>query len=156
MNTFPSIEYLLPHRGNMLLLEAIIAADDESATCRARPDAGAWYADDSNNIGVMPAWIGIELMAQAIAAHVALAARRAGKPPRPGVLLGTRAYKTCVSHFPAGAELRVSARLSYRDESGLGAYDCALADAAGVELATAAITVFEPNDFDKFIRGETN
>lgn len=153
LSAFPPIEELLPHRGNMLLLEAMTAADDEHACCRARPEAQEWYADEN---GAMSAWVGIELMAQAIAAHVALIARRAGKPPRPGVLLGTRAYKANASRFPAGAELLVSARLSYRDDSGLGAYDCTLADAKGVELATAALTVFEPVDFDKFIRGDTN
>lgn len=153
MSTFPPIEDLLPHRGNMLLLEAMVAADEERATCRTRPDAEAWYADESD---AMPAWIGIELMAQGIAAHVALIARRAGKPPRPGVLLGTRSYKASASHFPAGTVLLVSACLSYRDNTGLGAYDCVLTDMNGTELASAALTVYEPENFDKFIHGETN
>jgi predicted hotdog family 3-hydroxylacyl-ACP dehydratase len=148
MSSFPPIEQLLPHRGNMLLLARMLAADDETATCEAIPDAQAWYAETD---GAMPAWIGIELMAQTIAAHVALVARRAGKPPCPGVLLGTRAYKTTVDRFPAAQALQVGARISYRDESGLGAYDCTLADAGGATLATAAITVFEPADFDQFI-----
>ena len=93
MSTFPPIEDLLPHRGNMLLLTRMLAADEERATCEAVPDAQAWYAEAD---GTMPAWVGIELMAQAIAAHVALIARRAGKSPRPGVVLGTRAYKSTV------------------------------------------------------------
>ena len=148
MSAFPPIEELLPHRGAMLLLSHMLAANEAGATCTALPDAGAWYANAS---GAMPAWIGIELMAQTIAAHVALIARRAGKPPRPGVLLGTRAYKATVDRYPAGQALHINARLSYRDESGLGAYDCTLADADGTSLATAAITVYEPEDFEKFI-----
>lgn len=148
MSDFPPIEELLPHRGNMLLLARMLAADDESATCEAIPDARAWYAEAD---GAMPAWIGIELMAQTIAAHVALIARRAGKPPHPGVLLGTRACKVTLDRFPAAQALHVSAHLSYRDESGLGAYDCTLADAGGTTLASAAVTVFEPADFDQFV-----
>ena len=153
MSIFPPIEELLPHRGNMLLLSRVLAADDESAACEAVPDADAWYADAD---GLMPAWIGIELMAQTIAAHVALIARRAGKPPRPGVLLGTRAYRAGVERFAAGKPLEVMARVTYRDASGLGAYDCTLVDSSGTELATAAITVYEPADFAKFIDGQTH
>lgn len=153
MSTFPPIEDLLPHRGNMLLLTRMLAADEERATCEAVPDTQAWYAEAD---GTMPAWVGIELMAQAIAAHVALIARRAGKSPRPGVLLGTRAYKTTVDRHSAGQALHITAQLSYRDESGLGAYDCTLADTAGTLLATAAITVYEPEDFDTFIHGNSH
>lgn len=152
MSTFPPIEDLLPHRGNMLLLDGMLTAGDDSATCHATPAADAWYAAD----GSMPVWIGIELMAQTIAAHVALIARRTGKPPRPGVLLGTRAYKTEVDRFPAGQVLHISVRLSYRDASGLGAYDCTIADAGGTSLASAAITVYEPEDFEKFIHEKTH
>lgn len=153
MSSFPPIEQLLPHRGNMLLLARMLAADDETATCEAIPDAQAWYAETD---GAMPAWIGIELMAQTMAAHVALIARRAGKPPRPGVLLGTRAYRAEVDRFPAGQPLQVTARLAHRDPTGFGAYDCTLADSNGTVLATAAITVFEPEDFAQFIDGQTH
>lgn len=48
----------------------------------------------------MPAWFGIELMAQAIAAHVGLLSMRDGNPARPGVLLGSRKYE---AHTPAFA-----------------------------------------------------
>jgi predicted hotdog family 3-hydroxylacyl-ACP dehydratase len=153
MSAFWPIEDLLPHRGNMLLLARMLAADDEVATCEAVPDAEAWYAHTDDT---MPAWIGIELMAQTIAAHVALIARRAGKAPRPGVLLGTRAYRADVDRFPAGQPLQVTARLTHRDAAGLGAYDCTLADGGGTVLATAAITVYEPEDFAQFIAGQTH
>ncbi len=153
MSALPPIADLLPHRGAMLLLASLLAADDEGTTCQALPDAAAWYADAD---GAMPAWIGIELMAQTIAAHVALIARLAGKPPRPGVLLGTRAYNTQVSRFPAGQALHISARLTYRDASGLGAYNCTLADGNGMTLATAAISVFQPEDFAQFMASQTN
>jgi len=145
---FVPIEELLPHRGSMLLLTSMVDADAESATCEATPDANAWYADTD---GTMPAWIGIELMAQTIAVHVALIARRAGRLPRPGVLLGTRAYRADADRFPAGQPLQVSARSTHRDAAGLGAYDCSLTDGRGRVLATAAITVYEPDDFAQFL-----
>ncbi|MCM8614104.1 beta-hydroxyacyl-ACP dehydratase [Accumulibacter sp.] len=145
------IEDLLPHRGSMLLLTGMLEADAESATCEAMPDAKAWYAESD---GTMPAWIGIELMAQTIAVHVALIARRAGRRPRPGVLLGTRAYRAGADRFPVGQPLQITARSTHRDATGLGAYDCTLADDRGTVLAMAAITVYEPEDFAQFLAGQ--
>jgi predicted hotdog family 3-hydroxylacyl-ACP dehydratase len=146
--TLPPIEALLPHRGTMLLLDRVLAfsAQDIAAECTPRRDA--WYADARGN---MPAWIGIELMAQAIAAHVGLVKRSEGKPVSPGVLLGTRRFEPAHSAFPAGQPLRVHAAISFRDESGLAAYDCRI-EAAGEKLIEATLKVFEPADFQAFLR----
>ena len=153
MTIQPPIEALLQHRGSMLLLEEVLDFSDDTALCRAVPAVATWYARAD---GAMPAWIGIELMAQTIAVHAALLVRRLGKPPRPGVLLGTRAYRASTAAFTGGQPLYVTAHQSYRDEAGLGAYDCTLADEVGQVLATATVTVFEPDDFKTFIHGEAN
>ena len=114
--TIPPIEDLLPHRGTMLLLERVVAFDTHRIQAECAPHRGAWYADARGN---MPAWIGIELMAQAIAAHTGLVKRSGGKPVAPGVLLGTRSFAAAQAAFAAGKTLRVTAILSFRDESGL-------------------------------------
>jgi predicted hotdog family 3-hydroxylacyl-ACP dehydratase len=44
----------------------------------------------------------------------------------------------------------VTARSSYRDESGFGAYDCAIRTSAG-DLAEATLKVYEPADFQAFL-----
>ena len=43
--SFPPIEELLPHRGTMLLLDAVLAGADESLIAQARVQGDAWYAD---------------------------------------------------------------------------------------------------------------
>ena len=144
----PAIEEVVPHRGSMLLVERVLAWDSEHATVAARPQGDAWYAED----GAMPSWIGIELMAQAIAAHVGLVARSKGEAPKPGVLLGTRQFRASRTHFMAGVELMVKARVSYRDETGLAAYDATI-DLDGAEIASANVTVYEPPDFEAFLAG---
>ncbi len=149
LTPLPSIEDLLPHRGTMLLLDSLLATDEHHACAQARTDANAWYTDAS---GAMPAWIGIELMAQTIAAHVGWSKSRAGLPPKQGVLLGTRAYRSHVSAF-SGA-LRVEARVAFRDDSGLGAYDCSIVSSDQV-VATATVKVFEPDDFQTFLTSQT-
>jgi len=143
----PPIETLLPHRGTMLLLDAVMDWDADSATATARVQADSWYAADT---GAMPSWIGIELMAQTIAAHVGLSARSQGRLSKPGILLGTRAYQATMSHFPAGALLRVKASLIFRDASGLGAYNCVIM-LDDNPVATATIKVYEPEDFNAFL-----
>jgi predicted hotdog family 3-hydroxylacyl-ACP dehydratase len=151
MTTFPPIEELLSHRDNMLLLKEVVAFSTSAVTCRLEPDCNVWYA--LGETGDMPAWIGIELMAQAIASHVALRSIREGKKPRPGALLGTRAYQTSQPFFAAGEALTVRAHESCRTADGLASYDCAVLSPAGEQLATAALTVYEPADFEQFILG---
>jgi predicted hotdog family 3-hydroxylacyl-ACP dehydratase len=146
---FVPIEEILPHRGTMLLLDAVSACADATLTAHATVRADAWYADAD---GAMPAWIGIELMAQAIAAHVGLLAMRAGGRARPGVLLGSRSYTALAPAFEPGARLRVEVQEVLRSDAGHGAYECTI-DHDGTRVAEAVIKVFQPTDFQAFIEG---
>lgn len=152
-NALPPIENLIAHRGNMLLLDRVVDADDESCRTEYTPRADAWYADASGN---MPAWIGLELMAQTIAAYIGVHKQTTGQPPKQGVLLGTRSYKSEVPFHAAGTCLCMEARVSFRDESGLGAFECRITRAGKQEevLATAMLKVYEPEDFDAFMKGK--
>jgi len=141
----PPIEELLPHRYGMLLVDRVVAWDEASATVSASPSAEGWYAE----AGGMPSRIGIELMAQAIAAHVSIVAWSKGEPPKKGVLLGARAYRATRPHFAVSSELIVKATRAFSDDSGMGAYDCTIENAA-----KARILVFEPPDFEAFIKAQ--
>ena len=144
---FPPVESIIPHRGTMLLLDSVCACSDESLVAHASVRADAWYADEQ---GAMPAWIGIELMAQAIAAHVGLLSLRDGKPARPGVLLGTRRYTAMRPAFARGAPLRVSVNELLRSAEGHGAYGCTI-EQDGALCAEATVKVYQPHDFQTFI-----
>jgi predicted hotdog family 3-hydroxylacyl-ACP dehydratase len=149
---FAPIEAILPHRGTMLLLDSIGALSEESLRAHAFVRSDAWYADAE---GAMPAWIGIELMAQAIAAHVALSAMRRGATARPGVLLGSQRYEALRPSFAGGSRLVVSATQLLQSDAGHGAYECAIAidDAC---CAQAVVKVFQPTDFRSFIEGSVS
>ena len=146
---FPPVDELLPHRGNMRLLDQVLVSDDMRVVAAFTPKAGSWYADADGN---MPAWIGIELMAQAVAAQVALKKRRAGQSLKIGALLGSKRYQSQVPSFATGEEFGVVAREVMSDESGLGAYDCEIVQ-AGAVLAVATLKVYEPEDFKQFLQG---
>ncbi|WP_105508115.1 hotdog family protein [Paraburkholderia sp. BL21I4N1] len=143
------IEAIIPHRGTMLLIDAVEAFDEDTLSARATVHADAWYADTQ---GAMPAWLGIELMAQAIAAHVALLAMRGGGRARPGVLLGSRSYKALEPTFSGGAQLRVHVTELLRSEEGHGAYECTIHH-GDLHCAEAVVKVFQPPDFQSFIEG---
>src|SRR5262245_60180983 len=143
------IEDILPHRGDMLLLDGVQSYSAGEIAVSSTPKPGSWYAETPG----MPSWIGIELMAQAIAAHVCLRYRAEGEPPRPGVLLGTRKYRCKRPHFAFGEQLAVRARPSYQDEAGVGAYRCAI-EHAGESLAEATVMAYEPPDFAAFLRAQ--
>ncbi|WP_116135723.1 hotdog family protein [Trinickia diaoshuihuensis] len=146
---YPPVDEVLPHRGTMRLVDEIAACSDEAVTVLARVEREAWYADAQ---GAMPAWLGIELMAQAIAAHVGLIAMRAGGRARPGVLLGASRYEAYSPSFAAGTRLRIEAKELLKSEEGHGAYECTIADDDRC-LAQAVVKVFQPTDFQAFIEG---
>ena len=149
MPEIPPIESLIPHRASMLLLDRVVEASQNATVAEYTPRADAWYADAQ---GDMPAWMGIEVMAQAVAAHVGLNSQRAGRSPREGALLGMRRYAASQPAFAQGAVLRARAQLVFQDPAGLAAYDCTL-ECGGAEVARAQLKVYEPEDFEAFRQG---
>ncbi|MCS6763695.1 MAG: beta-hydroxyacyl-ACP dehydratase [Candidatus Protistobacter heckmanni] len=141
----PLIEQLLPHRGVMLLLDRVTAFDDVSVTAEYAVRGEAWYGRKMDEGAMMPVWIGVELMAQAIATYVCLLSLSKGAPVRPGVLLRTNRYLCEVAGFAAGSLLRVRARENLRSEEGYGTYDCVI-EYGGVESAHTMVKVFQLED----------
>jgi predicted hotdog family 3-hydroxylacyl-ACP dehydratase len=134
-----SIAEVLPHTDAMILLDHIVACEAERIACTRRVRAGeSFVADD----GSLPAWAGLELMAQTVAAWAGWHALAAGEPIRLGFLLGTRHYHATADAFPAGSELRIEAVRHFHDDEGMGVFACRI-DAPGVH-AEARLTVFSP------------
>jgi predicted hotdog family 3-hydroxylacyl-ACP dehydratase len=123
---FPDIATLVPHAGPMCLLSRVLEHDRVRTVCAVRVDESALFLDPD---GSVPAWLGLEYMAQCMAAHAGLEAA-AGRRPPPALLLGSRRLRLSLDSFSAGTSLVVSAR-HYRGEAGLVAFDCEIRDAAG-------------------------
>ena len=104
--------------------------------------------------GGVPAWVGVEYMAQAIAAWAGCHARGQGRTPPIGFLLGTRRYDSAVERFDSGRVLRVEARRELLGENGLGVFACRIL-AGEEELATANVSVFEPPDAMAYMESES-
>lgn len=145
----PPIAELVPHAGAMCLLDRVIAAGGERLSAEVVVPAQGLFSRD----GGVGAWVGIEYMAQAVAAWAGWQARAAGEAPRIGLLLGTRRYRCGVPGFAAGQRLQIDIERAYQADNGLGQFDCRI-QADGVELASATLTVFGPEDPSAFLNGE--
>ena len=138
MNDWPLAE-LLPHAGDMILNDRILSFDEEQIhTCLTVKPDGLFNLPD----GSLPAWVGIELMAQSVAAFAGCHARQKGNPVALGFLLGTRKFECNVEAFPAGSELTIHGIRSLEDDNGMGVFECHI-NAPGIE-ASARLNVFRP------------
>jgi predicted hotdog family 3-hydroxylacyl-ACP dehydratase len=136
------IEALIRHRGGMRLIARVLEVDDERVVAEVEVPFDGLFVRD----GEVPSWIGIEYMAQAVAAWAGARARaQGGGGPRPGLLLGTRRYEAHCAGFASGSRLRVEARCEIMAGNGLGQFDCRVLQ-DGHELAVARISVMDPSD----------
>ncbi len=138
---------VVPHRGAMLLLDRLLAHDEDSITVEAVVREDNLFAAAEG----VPIWVGIEYMAQAIAAWAGCRARQVNEPVKLGFLLGTRRFECVGGYFRFGQRLHVEARREFSADNGMGMFACRiLADA--LEVATANVLVYEPTDIVEFLQ----
>lgn len=143
-----SIAQVLPHDGRMLLLEELLEHDDTGIVTALTIRPGSVLCDGVNGV---PAWVGMEYMAQAACAYAGVYEVRAGMQPRIGLLLGTRAYQSRVAGFRIGSRLTVSAKLVMRDDDDLMVFQCRICD-GDTELANGDIKAIRPADIHALVR----
>jgi len=147
MNKF-SVESVLPHAEPMILLDKLISFDEESGICsHLITENSLLYSDKLQGV---PSYVGIEYMAQSIAAYANANEIQKGKKVEIGFLVSSRKYKCDRSVFSKGMNLTINVSRLYRDESGLSAFDCLISENEA-EIATARINVFQPENPAKFL-----
>ena len=127
----PPLCDVMPHRERALLLDRVLEHADDSTLCSVTIGPDAWLRRSD---GSVPPWVGVEYMAQCIAAHEAYRALAEGRTLEAGFLVRARSVQVRHGRFEAGEELRVrAARL--RGRPGLGAltYRCEIRSADGPE-----------------------
>lgn len=149
--TYPDIRMLVPHDGQMVLLDRVIASSTDALCAEVVISPESVFFDaDAGGVG---AWVGIEYMAQAIAAQAGYCALLRGEAVKVGFLLGARRYQCSEALFALGCVLQVHAQHVLQGENGLGAFDCRIVRAdTGATVATATITVFQPDNVNEFLQ----
>nr|WP_298413066.1 hypothetical protein [uncultured Halomonas sp.] len=135
-----SIAPFVPQSQGMCLLDHIVAVDNDGLQADVTPNAESIFAIDAG----IPAWIGLEWLAQAVAAWAGWHARTHRQPPAIGFLIGSKRFETLHEHLAIDHTYRVSIHLDFRADNGLGHFQGEIQDDEGVRLAHGTLTVFQP------------
>ncbi len=136
-----NISDFLPHRGAMLLIDRLVSCDEVHGAAEVAISRRSSFYVPGRGV---PAYVGIEYMAQAIAAFDGAQRRTRGLAPTTGFLLGTRQFRASRGYFAEGDRLMVRVVMIYRDGQ-VGSFDCAI-DVNGETCSTATLNVYRPGD----------
>lgn len=133
-----AVAEVVPHAGRMILIDEILDYSSSSLTaCVTIRESSLFLTPDN----VVPAWVGIEYMAQAIAAWAGVQARLRGEPVKAGYLLGSRHYQASHPVFTLGDTLTIAVNKQYH-EGELAVFECKI---SGSQVAVSAtLNVFQP------------
>ncbi|MCK0746069.1 hypothetical protein [Chromohalobacter nigrandesensis] len=140
LHTPCDVRPFVPHDGAMCLLDTLLDYDAEGATVEITPQADDLFVED----GAIPAWVGLEWMAQGVAAWAGVWAHIDGAPPPPGFLIASRRYQAHVDNFTLGAPVHVRVTREFVADNGVRAFTGTLSTAAGQCLAEGRLSIFQP------------
>ncbi|TXH94991.1 MAG: 3-hydroxylacyl-ACP dehydratase [Rheinheimera sp.] len=144
-----SLEQLISHRPPMILLSRFVAADTTSACCEVDIVSSSLLFQPE--LQGVPAYAGLEYMAQTIACYAGAQALANGADVKIGFLLGSRKYEPSVPVFSYGWTLRVTAEKVVMEESGLSVFACQIFHQDQL-LVQANINVFQPDNVSEWLK----
>jgi predicted hotdog family 3-hydroxylacyl-ACP dehydratase len=141
------LDELISHRPPMRFLDRIVSVSDKQAVAETLVTA-------DNPLFVrgrgLPAYAGLEMMAQAIATIDGMKRKLDGLPPKIGFLLGCRRYIVRCPIFDENMRLKIFADTVF-DDGAMFAFECRIDDENGAALAHANMNVFAPADPGAFL-----
>lgn len=107
---FPPVEDLIPHRGSALLLRQVLEVSERELRGVGEISSESPFAD----LGSVPAFVGLDLLAQAAAAFEALRRRRADREAKGevGYLVGVREARFETATLPLAVPLVAHLRIT--------------------------------------------
>lgn len=143
------VETFLPHRRPMVLIDEVLEHDHDSLLTATHIRETSPYFDAA--LGGVPNYVGIEYMAQSIAALAGVEATLRGEPIQVGFLLGSRKLSMPLAVFAKGETYTTEVKRLYQEDTGLAVFDCRIFHGA-TQVAEANVNVFQPQDTDAYIR----
>ena len=117
------ITEFLYHRAPMIFLDEIIESGPNFLVAGVHIRPGIPYFEETRGV---PAWVGLEYMAQAVAAFAGIRARTDNRPIVLGMLIGCRQYSSKIPSFAPGTRIEVRIQELASVDNGLGSFDCTL------------------------------
>lgn len=124
----------------MILLTRMVELSEAQACSEVEILPGSQFLENNQ----VPSWIGIEYVAQTIAAYSGYLGRQSGKPPSIGFLLGARRYRSKVASFKLGQKLIVKVEPVLIDGD-MGSFKGTI-EIEGQLVADVSMTTFKPDD----------
>jgi predicted hotdog family 3-hydroxylacyl-ACP dehydratase len=131
----------------MILLDRMVDATERGSTCEITIGPQTLFLEPTG----VPAFVGLEYMAQAVAAYGGYRSYLAGEAVAVGFLLGTPQLKTSCQFFDVGQTLHIQVTHVWGDHE-LMQFHCAIHDAStGKLLQQAELNVFKPKDLQSYL-----
>jgi len=148
--SFPyPIESLVPQSKAMVLVDRVLEVGDAHIVVELTVRDDGLFSTAEHTV---PAWIGLEYMAQTVAAFSGYHRKRLGQEIELGFLLGTRFYQSSDDSFRCGAVLRIRAEKIIEVANDMVVFDCCL---QGEQIeATSRLNLLLPQDSKKFLAGK--
>jgi predicted hotdog family 3-hydroxylacyl-ACP dehydratase len=141
------MEALLPHRPPMILIDRLVDAQEAESTCEVTITPRTLFLESAG----VPAYVGLEYMAQAIAAHGGYTSYRAGEPIALGFLLGTPRWQSWCRYFTVGQTLWIHVAHVWGDNEFLR-FHCTITDTTTTALLQQAdLNVFKPKKLHVYL-----
>lgn len=145
-----TVAELLPHAPPMILVDDIVGFSDTGCTTTLVITAQSRFFEPGKGV---PAYVGLEYMAQTCGLFAGLRARCHALPVRIGYLLGTRDFHSEEGWFTPDMRLHVEVTEILHSDP-MGVFDCRISS-AGRSIVTARINVYQPPEQpDDISRGE--
>jgi predicted hotdog family 3-hydroxylacyl-ACP dehydratase len=144
---FPyAVADLLPQSQRMVLVDNVVEAGDEYIVVELTVRDDGLFSTSER---IVPAWVGLEYMAQAVAAFSGYQRKLRGQEIDLGFLLGTREYQCSTGHFVCGTLLQIHAEKIIEAANDMVVFDCYL-QGDGIK-ATSKLNLLMPQDSKKFL-----
>jgi predicted hotdog family 3-hydroxylacyl-ACP dehydratase len=130
----------------MILIDRLVAVDGQEGACEVTVTPHSMFLEASG----VPAFVGIEYMAQSVAAYGGYQAYLAHEPIAVGLLLGTRRLELYCQFFELGQTLRIHVAHVWGKHE-LMRFRCSITSAAGTLLQQAELNVFRPKALQAYL-----
>ncbi|PSV26369.1 MULTISPECIES: hotdog family protein [unclassified Photobacterium] len=141
MTNCPPLHQLLPHEAPMILVDDLIDVGEKHIHCRVAISRHCLYFDSETQS--IPAYVGIEFMAQTVAGWSGFHAWKKGEDAPIGFLLGCRRYHSECSAFQEHEILDIHAE-QIMENNGMAVFDCKIICHQQI-VASSQLNAFVPS-----------
>jgi len=120
-NKHYSPDQVLPQRAPMLLIDQITAWSNEWIEVIVNHQNPTLFSQANGNT---PAWVALEYICQAAAAHAGILQLESGQNIKLALVLGTRKLDIAQTHFKPQERLLIRAQMDMVSTEGIGVYKC--------------------------------